>query len=63
MTAVVGVPLPCIRCDRVRLLDPPTELCAPCHLAERISRTADRMQDERRASARALETTWGLVPA
>lgn len=63
MTAVVGVPLPCLRCDRIRPLEPSTELCPSCHLAERISRTEDRMQDERRLSARALETMLGLVPA
>lgn len=61
MTAVTGVSLPCIRCDRIRLLDPGSELCPSCHLSERISRTEDRMQDQRRLSAYALEMAFGLV--
>lgn len=63
MTTIVGVRMPCSRCTHLRILHPPTGLCGPCRTAERVSRVADHAQDERRLSARALETFLGLVPA
>ncbi len=63
MTAVVGVRMPCARCDQLRILHAPTGLCGPCRTAERVSRVADHAQNERRLTAHALETVFGLVPA